>query len=201
MRNQYLLIDFENVQPKSLPSPSEFPLKVFVFVGETQKKVSIELATMLQAFGDDGAYIQMSGSGKNALDFHIAYYIGELAAKDPNAFFHVVSKDKGFDPLLEHLRQRKILVRRVSELSELILVRRSLKARVNSFSQFLAGRGAHRPTTREKLRNTAQHFFLHSPHDDTEIDAVIESLQKRGDLSLEGEAITYHYPESAALSS
>ena len=205
MRTQYLLIDFENVQPESLPAPSDdVPLKVFVFLGEKQKNIPKNLAKVLQPFGTDGSYLEISGAGKNALDFHIAFYIGELAAKDPNSYFHIVSKDKGFDPLLNHLKKRKIFARRVADVSELIFIRRSLKEQVEGFSEFLASRGQHRPTTLEKLRNTAQHHFRHSPHEDTDIDAVLESLQKRGDLSLEGETITYHYPdvpESAALSS
>ena len=41
----------------------------------------------MQALEDSAKYIKIAGSGKNALDFHIAYYIGELAENEPEAFF------------------------------------------------------------------------------------------------------------------
>jgi hypothetical protein len=60
------------------------PFKIMVFVGATQGKIPLEMARVLQAFGPDVEYIQMDGNGTNALDFHIAYYIGRLAAKCPS---------------------------------------------------------------------------------------------------------------------
>jgi hypothetical protein len=64
-------------------------------------KISLETARALQAFGPDVEYVQMDGNGTNALDFHIAYYIGRLAAEYPDAYFHIISKDTGFDPLIK----------------------------------------------------------------------------------------------------
>ena len=40
----YILIDFENVQPKNLELLSKHPFKVYVFVGASQKSVPYELA-------------------------------------------------------------------------------------------------------------------------------------------------------------
>lgn len=54
----------------------------------------------MQQLGADAQYIKIGGSGKNALDFHLAFYIGELSARDPEAYFNIVSKDTGFDPLV-----------------------------------------------------------------------------------------------------
>jgi hypothetical protein len=53
------------------------------FLGATQSKISVELARALQPFGPDVEYIQIDGNGLNALDFHIAYYVGRLAAEYP----------------------------------------------------------------------------------------------------------------------
>ena len=54
--------------------------------------------TWLHEPGENGQYVKISGNGKNALDFHLAYYVGELATNDPEVYFHVISKDTGFDP-------------------------------------------------------------------------------------------------------
>jgi hypothetical protein len=101
----FVLVDFENVQPKNLAALAGKHLRVKVFVGASQSKVPFELARALQALGPDAEYIQADGSGSNALDFHVAFYIGRLAAQHPGATFQIVSKDTGFDPLIRHLRK------------------------------------------------------------------------------------------------
>lgn len=53
--------------------------------------VPVEFANELQKLGSDAEYIRISGNGSNALDFHIAFTIGELSKADPNAYFHVVT--------------------------------------------------------------------------------------------------------------
>ena len=45
----------------------------------------VALVRALQAFGPDAEYIQMVGTGHNALDSHIAYYLGRLAVEHPKA--------------------------------------------------------------------------------------------------------------------
>ncbi|MCD0462068.1 PIN domain-containing protein [Roseiconus lacunae] len=114
-----VLIDFENVTPTSLDGLKEVPLLVLVFVGAKQTKIPFELAFALQGMGHAGRYVKISGSSKDALDFHIAFYIGELSVAHPNARFFIVSKDGGFDPLIEHLAERKIDVRRVVDLKHI----------------------------------------------------------------------------------
>lgn len=118
-----VLIDFENVQPKNLELLSKHPFKIYVFVGANQTKVSFDLASAMQTLGSNAQYIKISGNGPNALDFHIACYIGELAAHDPKAYFHIISKDKGFDPLVAHLKARKLRVQRSNDLAEIPVLR------------------------------------------------------------------------------
>src|SRR5690606_28957821 len=67
-------------------------------------------------FGVDACYTRITGNGPNALDFHIAFYIGRLAHEYPVARFTIVSKDTGFDPLVKHLATLGISCRRVAAL-------------------------------------------------------------------------------------
>ena len=127
LATHYVLIDFENVQPRNLELLTKHPFKVFVFVGANQTKVPFDLADSMQLLGNNARYIKISGNGQNALDFHIAYYVGELAAKDPDAHFHVISKDKGFDQLIKHLNSRQIRIQREKDLAEIPLLRVSNK--------------------------------------------------------------------------
>jgi hypothetical protein len=79
----YVLIDFENVQPKNLEILSKHPFKVFIFCGANQTKLPYDLTVATQPLGDNARYVKISGNGRNALDFHIACYVGELATLDP----------------------------------------------------------------------------------------------------------------------
>lgn len=83
-----------------------------MFLGQNQSKVPVALSRILQPFGTDVEYLQISGSGPNAVDFYIAFYIGRLAASHPDAKFTIVSKDTGFDPLVKHLTSLKIACNR-----------------------------------------------------------------------------------------
>lgn len=119
MKAHYVLVDFENVQPRNLGLLKGGPFKLKVFVGASQTKVSLDLAQAVQSFGSDGEYIQITGNGSNALDFHIAYYIGLLSAADPTATFHIISKDTGFDPLVKHLKARGIECKRSAAITDI----------------------------------------------------------------------------------
>src|SRR5262249_48607087 len=60
--------------------------------------------------------IDIEGHGKNALDFHIAFYLGEYLARDRDTQCVILSKDTGFDPLIDHLKKRGFNVRRTATL-------------------------------------------------------------------------------------
>ena len=98
MPTNYVLIDFENVQPRNLGILADHPFQVLVFIGANQTRVPRNVAVAMQSLGKKAQYVEIDGSGPNALDFHIAYYIGELAATDPAGSYFVISRDKGFDP-------------------------------------------------------------------------------------------------------
>lgn len=113
---QFFLIDFENVQPTGIGSLVPGSCKVMMFLGQNQSKVPVALSRVLQPFGTDVEYLQISGNGPNAVDFHIAFYIGRLAAAHPDARFTIVSKDTGFDPLVKHLASLKIVCNRAASI-------------------------------------------------------------------------------------
>ncbi len=116
-RINYVLIDHENVQPTDLRLLDRADIRLWVFVGAGQAKLSAELAIQMQAMRERADYVRISGNGPNALDFHIAFYIGQLSASDPRGFFHIISRDTGFDPLVEHLKGRKIFACRSTAIA------------------------------------------------------------------------------------
>ncbi len=103
-KTKYTFVDLENVHPDKLPIAANE--KVFVFVGTGQKSIKKELVIPLQKLGKRGEYIEITGTGKNALDFHIAFYMGEIAAKDPDCELCIISNDTGYDPLIAHIKDK-----------------------------------------------------------------------------------------------
>jgi hypothetical protein len=125
VKTNYVLIDYESVHASSLEQLSDDHFNVLVFVGANQPNVPIKLAQSLQPLGPRAHYIKISRQGRNALDFHIAYYIGQLTVKEPSAYFHIISKDKGFDPLIQHLRSNKIFVFRHMAVADIPILKMS----------------------------------------------------------------------------
>ena len=99
----HVLVDWENVQPKDLDIRALVPdvTHVWIFHGPTQKRV----ADNQQSFGNALTLIPITRSGKNALDFHLSYYVGYISSRNPSAKFVVVSNDQGYGPMLEHAQE------------------------------------------------------------------------------------------------
>lgn len=198
MNTKYVLIDFENVQPANLKILKQHAFKVLVFVGANQAKIPYDLAAAMQSLGEDARYVKITGTGKNSLDFHIAYYIGEMAAKEPDACFHVISRDTGFDPLIEHLKSRKIKVHREKDLAEIPVSRMSAATstedKVAAIVKNLAGRGQSRPRKVQTLTNSIKSLF--ADHlSDQQLSALVKDLERRGYIVINNSNVSYQLPE------
>ena len=197
MPSNYVLIDFENVQPKNLELLAEHPLKVYVFVGENQAKIPFDLADSMQLLGNNARYIKITGNGQNALDFHIAYYVGLLAAKEPDASFYIISKDKGFDPLIRHLTNKKIHIQRQKDLGELPFLQlsktTSIDEQIAAIVKNLGGRGQSRPRKVKTLQNTINTLFTKKLNQ-KELAALVQELQKRKLIVVNQSNVSYKLP-------
>ena len=115
-KTHYIFVDLENVQPKITINPAVRSVKLKIFVGTKQDKVPLDLVLAAQAYGPDAEYIQVDGQAENALDFYITYYIGQLVGsmggQVSDVCFHIISKDRGFDPLIAHLKAKNIFCHR-----------------------------------------------------------------------------------------
>lgn len=201
MHPQYILIDYENVQPEPMAELEAEPFKVMVFVGATQKKVPIEVAAAFQRLGSRAQYIRIDGTGPNALDFHIAFHLGVLAQQDPTAYYFVVSKDSGFDPLIRHINSRKTFACRVKDLLEVPPIRaaraKTAPERASVVASHLAQRAQMRPRTLKALAGTVRSLFL-KELTDSDVSSVIRTLQSRGVLDVQEDRVTYTVRRSEA---
>jgi len=196
-RTNYVLVDFENVQPKDIGLLKDGPFKVKVFLGPNQSKIPVSLASALQSLGDNAEYIVLETAGSNALDFHVAYYIGTLSSVDPTAFFHIISKDSGFDPLLKYLKGKKIFSQRSTCISDIPYFKPSLpdapEAQINIVVADLIRRKASKPRTQKTLLSTL-HALFKKELSEQQLSGLFASLCCRGIVKLDGTKVSYELP-------
>lgn len=193
-----MLIDFESVQPDTLAPLFEDHFRVLLFVGANQSKVPFEVADAMQKLGNRGEYIKMSGNGPNALDFHIAYYIGRLSAADASAYFHIISRDKGFDPLIEHLKATKIFAGRWESIAEIPIVKNAHKKSPKEMAQIFVERLGETKVTRPKTEKTlggALKALFRESLEVEELPHVIKAIENTGFLAIRDGKVIYAPPE------
>lgn len=186
MRKNYVFIDYENVQPESIAGLEKGNFYFLLFLGTHQSKLNTNLVRSLQPLGTRVEYVMISGAGKNALDFHIAYYIGERAAIEPDAYFHIVSKDSGFDPLIQHLKDRNILASRTSSIDEICILQKSSLKTLPERTSVVKARLAQmegKPSTVKTLSSTINALFQKTLSED-EVEMVVKDLCGKGVIAI-----------------
>lgn len=196
-RTNFVLVDFENVQPKDIGLLKDGPFKVKVFLGPNQSKIPVSLAAALQSLGENAEYIVLETAGNNALDFHIAYCIGVLSAAEPTAFFHIISKDSGFDPLMKYLKGKKIFAQRSTCIADIPYFKPALpsapEAQIEAVVADLVRRKAAKPRTERTLLNTL-HALFKKELTEQQLAELFASLCKRGIVKVEEGKVSYALP-------
>ena len=117
---KHLLIDYENIQPQNLDRLSENDAHVWLFLGSVHKNLPIELVQSLLRFGERTHFVRLNKTGKNALDFYLSYYLGQITTTDAHAEIAILSRDGGYDVLLEHIleTQQAQTIIRLADLAD-----------------------------------------------------------------------------------
>ena len=184
-----ILVDYENVQP-ALGGISEYEsVKCLVFLGPLQK--------LPKDYAPTAAIecIRMDGRGRNALDFLIAYRLGQMAMQAPGSNYYIVSKDTGFDPLIRHIQTSGTKAQRVPSFDGIPLDLLSQAGPIPApHAQALIlrlGRMRFRPKSVKALRNCfASHFGLR-PCGQTWVDASIQLLVEQRHIMINGGKVEY----------
>ncbi|MDP2224243.1 PIN domain-containing protein [Nitrosomonas sp.] len=212
MKTNYILIDYENVQTKSLALLKGEQFRVRIFLGPNNTKLPVELVLAMHELGERADYVILETPGVNALDFHIAYYLGILAANDPSGFFHIVFKDTGFDPLIKHMKANKIFAVRSISIEEMpCLIPPATKGRAIAINQKnsstrtsidelieitvedLLKRNTSKPRTPKTLMSTIHAKFGKNTLA-VDIEAVYKGLMSRGYVKVNGTKVSYDLP-------
>jgi hypothetical protein len=115
----HVFVDFENVSECDLTLIGTKLVSFTFLLGARQTKLNTTLVEKLLEHAASVELVRLTSSGKDALDLALSYYLGRKVLTDPTAYFHIISKDKGYDPLVEHLRSRHIHARRHDDFSSL----------------------------------------------------------------------------------
>jgi PIN domain len=215
MTTNYVLVDFENVQPDlSMLADTAFKVKVFFGAKQQEGRVPFKLLDAMLALGGHVEPIKVMRSGSNAVDMHIAYYIGRLIEKEPNAAIHIISGDTDFDPLVEYLRANGVSCKRAKTITEIARQAqpkpRAVLPAAKSKQLTPLAKKPHsdklapiikqlhslsgKPATRKKLAQTIANYYRQrgAVLSETAIEQVIEELIRFKFVSQNGGKVAYH---------
>ena len=177
-RTNYIFIDYENVQPKDLSRVKGRCAEVHLVMGSRQESPSRRLENQIKEHAEKVKVVRTPLARPNALDFVLAFELGNQAVQDPGGYFHIVSRDKGFDVLIKHLRKKKILAARRESLSEIPALM-TTEERFDHLIARLADPEMGRPARLTKLRSTIQAHFDGALNPDV-VDKAIDLLIHKG---------------------
>lgn len=195
MKTQVILIDWENVQPELLPALNLEGTRLLVFIGPHQTKLPFAVVQAVQKLGERAQYVQVSKQGNDALDMHIAFYIGKLSAELQDAYFHIIAKDRDYDPLVAHLKALKIGAAKWPDLASIPILKRAAastpKEQFEATKDWLMERKANRPKTLKTLANSLKKSAFADRLTDEDIRSLIETLHAKELIAVQGQKITY----------
>ena len=186
-----IYVDFENVPNVEIQETTD--TRILLFIGQSQKRLSTGIVKAIQPLGKNVEWIQINGSGKNALDFHIAYYLAINKAQ-PNTEHFVISKDSGFDPLIAHVNSLGQKVRRVVSFADVfqkIGLGRELEGKYKKVKEnLMKQQRARRPKSRKTLSSFIEATFQ-KKISTGETNKLIENLFREGLLEEKSKRISY----------
>ena len=186
-----IYVDFENVPNIEIRETTD--TMILLFIGQSQKRLSTNIVRAIQPLGKNVEWVQITGSGKNALDFHIAYYLA-LRRDQPDTEHYIVSKDAGFDPLIVHANGLGQKVRRVvsfADVFEKIGLGRELETKYRKVKEILMKQQkTRRPKSRKTLTSFIETTFQKNIKA-AEVNKLIENLFRDGLLEEKSKRISY----------
>jgi hypothetical protein len=202
----HIYVDFENVQSIRLELIAGKAVTVTLVLGSQQNSVPVELTGKLMEYASQVRLVKTKASGKNALDFVLTCELGGRCATRPDDVYHIVSRDKGFDAVIEHLIAHKIRVSRHESFATVPVLSvapaaasntskkptpPTLEGRVAAILEKLEKNSTNRPARTKTLLSTIDaHFGRELPG--AAVQAIVDRLaaQRKIRISATG-AVTY----------
>lgn len=195
-RANYIFVDFENVQAVDLALVAGKPVTVIFVLGGRHRTVPVEMVGQLLGNASQVRMVRSPQAGKNALDFVLACQVGMYAARDPKGFFHILSKDKGFDALVAYLKEEGFHAARHEVFAKIPVLARpavpSLAECVERFRDHLPANPASRPKREKALRALLRNLFGAQTAEPAQEQALLDAVVTAGILEVTPQgAVTY----------
>ena len=116
------LIDFENVASNGFEGLEllDDGSELLIFYSEQHSTISITVHQELERSRIRKTYMPIKTGGKNALDFQLVSWLGYEIAKNGGEQFVIVSKDTGFDAVVDFWQKRNVSVSRHPDLRKAV---------------------------------------------------------------------------------
>jgi hypothetical protein len=123
-----------------------------------------------------------------------SWYSESPTTSAQSAYFHVISKDRGFDPLIQHLRSKKILAGTIADIPVVKASNsKSPQERIAVILAKLQLLKAAKPRTIKTLSSTIASLFQNRLSAE-EVAFLVQSLANKGYLDVVGTKVTYALP-------
>lgn len=192
-----LLVDYENIQNIDLSSIKEENIEIKIFVGQTQNKIPFNLVQTAQRFGQRLEWIKIDGIGNNALDFYLAFYLGRLFQNTEGETFLILSKDKGFDPLVRYINKNQVNCYRIQSLVEFFEEQNAIDSNNNLVLEVIEKLSKveknKRPRTKKTLQQYLKSLLNKKKLSEQEINTLIETLFIQDKISQGINRLTYNF--------
>ena len=143
------LIDSENIGTKwisYLDENIEELDKAFLFYTDASKSISCKELSVLFSFIHQLETIHCQNGTANALDFQLVSYLGYLIRMDTKSTYCILSKDKGYDVVVNFWKEKGIHIYRCEkfieelELKQILLLLILILSKIFYLYQFLPKR-------------------------------------------------------------
>jgi hypothetical protein len=208
----HVFVDFENVNQIDHSLIGTRSVVFTIFIGAKQTKLDTTLVEALMAHAASVQLVRVTTTGKNALDLVLASYVGQAVLANPSAHFHIVSKDKDYDALITHLRERQVSIQRHVDCSKITSGSKASPPAVKVAKKTPAKAKAEKPDAYAKLVATLKNLgarprtkkrlfglmksFLEKDASEEAKEAVFERLKADGHLVCDDKSkIDYRFAE------
>jgi hypothetical protein len=181
---KFAFIDYENVGSIKNIALQDYE-KIYLFVGAKQ---NFDPETLNEKLLEKTHFIKIKETAKNNLDFHLIWYASQVDSEtSKKIYFEIISDDKGFDPLLIHVKKTgrqcgRLGVKNKISLHDMIV------------NMLLSTKNECRPQKEKSLLNHITAFFKQrNVNDINAVKKELEKLKKENLIRIENTKVIYCY--------
>ncbi len=217
----HIFVDYENIQPSAseIAAASSLDIRLWILHGAHQHDFPADVKRAWKPIAGRVFFAKSSKAGPNAVDLLLAFCLGEAYNVDRSGWqparYFIVSRDKDFEALFDHMKSLGMVFHRVPSLSKALSVISVADSAANTATPRKAAKKAVPATPRKpddterviadlrknarmrpKRRTTLEHriqSFLGGVAKSTTVQAIVSELERRGVVQFDGKKLIYNF--------